>query len=65
MIRESEDWSTCGKTIRHLIQELQTIEEQGLEVRISIDGGKTHMPISLVGKEGEKKSVVCVLKYCD
>ena len=47
-------WVTRGKTIRQLIQELRTFSDQDLEVRISIDGGKTHKPISLVGKRGGK-----------
>lgn len=33
-----------------LIQELLSFEDQGLEVRISLDGGQTSLPISLVGK---------------
>jgi len=64
MIRDSEDWVTCGKSIKKLIEELQTIENQNLEVRISVDGGENHKPISIVGKEGDDGNVVCVLKYC-
>ena len=46
------DWITCGKTIRKLINELQSFEDQELEVRISLDGGTTHKPISLLKKSG-------------
>lgn len=45
-------WVTRGKSIRKLILELQTFENQDLEVRISLDDGETHKPISLVGKYG-------------
>ena len=43
------EWVTRGKTIRELVKELQSFENQELEVRISIDGGKTQKAISLVG----------------
>ncbi len=46
------EWVTRGKTIRELIMELQTFENQDLEVRISLDSGETHKPISLVIKHG-------------
>jgi len=49
------EWVTRGKTIRGLIAELNSFENQELEVRISLDCGETHRPISLVGKFG---------KYC-
>lgn len=39
-----------GKSIAQLIKELQTFEDQSSEVRISLDGGKTHYPVSIVGK---------------
>ncbi len=63
MKRKTEDWVTCGKTIRHLIKELQSFENQDLEVRVSIDGGENHYPISIVGKDAEKEEVVCILRY--
>jgi hypothetical protein len=44
------DWTSRGKTVGQLINELRTFENQELEVRISIDGGQTSYPISLVGK---------------
>jgi hypothetical protein len=46
-------WVTCGKTIRGLIKELQSFENQDLFVEISLDDGDTHKPISLVIKSGE------------
>lgn len=51
-------WVTRGKTIRELIRELQTFENQDLEVRISTDDGKTHKPISILIEHQE----YCLLK---
>jgi hypothetical protein len=53
-------WTIRGKTIRHLVEELQTFEDQDLEVHISVDDGKTTRPISLVGKFKER----CLLVFC-
>jgi hypothetical protein len=47
------DWVVRGKTIRQLIKELQSFENQDLLVEISLDGGDTHKPISLVKKSGQ------------
>jgi hypothetical protein len=56
MKREIPEWVTRGKTIRELIRELQSFEDQDQEVRISLDYGSTHCAVSLVGRlEG---------KYC-
>ena len=65
MIRENEDWVTCGKTIRQLIEELQTFEDLDVEVRISIDDGATHKPISMVGNEllSDGTTHICLLEY--
>jgi len=65
MIRDSEDWTTCGKSIRQLIQELQTFENQDLEVRISVDGGENHKPISVLDKKADKGNTVCVLSFSE
>lgn len=46
-------WVTRGKTIRELIEELNSFENQDLFVEISLDYGDTHKPISLVGKYGD------------
>jgi len=43
-------WASRGKTIKQLISELQSFEDQSLEVRISLDDGQTSLPISLVVK---------------
>lgn len=59
--KETPDWVTCGKTIRQLIGELQSFENQDLEVRISLDYGETHKPISLV----EKADGRCMLVNCE
>lgn len=47
------EWVVRGKTIRQLINELQTFENQDLLVEISLDGGDSHKPISLVKKSGQ------------
>ena len=54
------EWMTRGKTIRQLIWELQSFENQDLEVRISVDDGDTKKPISLVAKVDE----MCLLTFC-
>jgi hypothetical protein len=56
-IERNPEWVTRGKTIRQLIGELQTFENQELKVEISLDRGETHKPISLVRKDGN----YCVL----
>jgi hypothetical protein len=55
------EWTSKGKTVAHLIEELLSFEDQGMEVRISLDGGDTSLPISLVGKSNGKYAV---LKNC-
>ncbi len=56
-LNKNPDWVTRGKTIKQLITELQTFENQDMVVEISVDGGDTTKPISLVRKLG----TVCVL----
>ena len=48
-VNPNPEWITRGKSIRSLIEELSSSEDQDLEVRISLDGGDTHKCISLVG----------------
>ena len=61
MSKESEPaWVTRGKTIRQLIEELRTFENQDLEVQISVDDGVQRKPISLV----KKSKGCCLLVYC-
>ena len=43
-------WESRGKTIQDLIKELESFEDRRLKVEISVDGGVTSSPISLVGK---------------
>ena len=52
------DWTSRGKTVAQLIEELQTFENQHMEVRISLDDGATSFPISLVGKSNGKYAVL-------
>jgi hypothetical protein len=58
---ENPEWTSKGKTVAHLIDELLSFEDHGMEVRISLDGGATSLPISLVGKSNGKYAV---LKNC-
>lgn len=51
------EWVLKGKKISQLIEEFQSFENQDLLVEISLDGGNTHKPISLVKKSGG----VCLL----
>jgi hypothetical protein len=55
----SQDWPNRGKTIRQLIKELQSFENQDLLVEISIDGGQTQRPISLV----KRSEGTCLLTF--
>jgi hypothetical protein len=52
------DWTSQGKSVSQLIEELQTFENQDMEVRISVDGGETSVPISLVAKSNGKYAVL-------
>lgn len=51
------EWVTRGKTIRQLIAELQSFENQDAEVRISMDCGDSHRCVSIVERLGN----YCVL----
>lgn len=53
------DWIERGKSIRQLINELQSFEDQDIHVEVSIDDGETSKPISLVMKSNGK----CLLVY--
>ena len=52
------DWTSKGKSVAQLIKELQTFENQELEVRISVDDGDTSVPISLVIRSNGKYAVL-------
>lgn len=54
----NSEWASHGKSVAQLIDELRTFEDQAMEVRISIDGGETSLPISLVGKVDGKFAVL-------
>ncbi len=60
MVDRDPDWKSRGKTIAGLIRELQSFEDQSLEVRISVDDGDTSYLVSLVGKLDGR----CVLMNC-
>ncbi len=60
-MNKNPEWVTKGKTIRQLIEELQSFEDQDLEVKISIDDGDTFKCISLVTRENEKNKYFCGL----
>lgn len=53
-LRTEPSWVTRGKTIRQLIRELQSFDDQDLFVEISVDDGDTSKPISLVIKSNGK-----------
>ena len=53
-VDHKENWVSRGKSITQLIKELRTFEDQDLVVEISLDGGITSQPISLVGKTNGK-----------
>jgi len=53
------EWVTRGKTIRQLVRELSTFENQDLEVRLSTDDGATLLPVSLVYKHQNRYCVLC------
>lgn len=57
MSNSNPEWVVCGKSIRDLIDDLSSFEDQSLEVRISLDGGLTSKPISVVKKSG----VLCLI----
>ena len=48
------EWSAKEKSIAQIIEELNTFEDQELTVMVSSDGGKTLMPVKLLGKEFDK-----------
>ena len=58
---QQPEWIAHGKSIKQLIEELKSFEDQNLLVEISFDGGETSKPISLVGKINGK----CMLLNCD
>ena len=57
-------WATRGKSIRQLIEELQSFEDSDLDVRIRTDDGAAWTPISLVSKEIAGESSYCAIATC-
>lgn len=47
---DAETWRSRGKTVKQLIEELQSFENLDLEVHLSFDEGDTHGPVYLLGK---------------
>ena len=54
MTSDKLGWESRGKTVEGLIEELKTFEDKNIKVEISLDGGVTSRPISLVGKKNGK-----------
>ena len=55
-------WADSDKKLLSLSAALQSFENQDLEVRISVDCGQTHRPISLVGNHRMGK--ICSMEFC-
>ena len=53
-------WEKRGKTVRGLIEELQTFENQDLKVEIAFQPSENSFPISLVGNDGGKCILFCL-----
>lgn len=60
-VNKNPEWITKGKTIRQLIAELQSFEDQELEVRMSFDGRVTNRPISILSRD----QGFCILENCE
>ncbi|CAI8953499.1 hypothetical protein EMIT0P253_50215 [Pseudomonas sp. IT-P253] len=53
-MKADKNWVKRGKSILELIKELESFEDKSLIVELSLDGGATSKPISLVGKKNGK-----------
>lgn len=60
--RKEPDWPPPGKTIRQLIKEFLTFDNLDAEVRLSVDDGMSHHPISFVCLRDRK---YCVLENAE
>lgn len=58
-----KDWEAKGKTIRQLILELQSFENQELEVLVSTDAGSSLSKVSLVAKVDGKCHLIGGLNH--
>ncbi len=62
MSNESENqWGAERKSIKQVIEELKTFEDQDLAVMVSSDGGETFKPVKLIGKGFESNETYCTL----
>jgi len=64
-VNKNPEWLTRGKTIRQLIQELQSFENDQLEVKISTNDGASFKCISIVEKEHKQGKQFCALTNCE
>ena len=68
-VNQKPEWFNKGKSIRQLIQELQTFEDQDIEARISIDSGDTDHCISILVRQHEVhadgQKYRCVMMSCE
>lgn len=60
LIMSVHGWESRGKTVRGLIEELRTFENQDLKVEIAFEPGEESFPISLVGNDGGKCILFCL-----
>lgn len=56
-------WERRGKTIKDLIAELHTFENKDLKVELSLDGGASSRPISLIGKKDGKCMLIFIPEH--
>jgi len=59
------EWVDRGKSIRQLIEELKSFENQELEVRISMDYGDSHQSISSVRKIDSCRLLISAVNFHD
>ena len=68
-INKYPEWVTKGKTVRQLIKELQTFEDQDIEARISINGSDIDYCISILVRQHEVHAdglkYRCVIMNCE
>ncbi len=59
VVDQRPQWVTRGKSIAQLVKELATFDNHDLEVKLSLDGGETLHPISLVGHHQGQCVLLC------
>ncbi|MCY1559267.1 hypothetical protein D9M68_962870 [compost metagenome] len=60
MSGDKVSWGSRGKIIEDLIEELKSFEDKSIIVELSLDGGSTSKPISLVGKKNGKCLLISI-----